>query len=73
MFNKRPRCVILEIIRAYTDALAFHRMAHQLYKQKVPLIPRMIASSAHSKTGIDIHPGAQISAEISALIMGREW
>lgn len=52
----------LEIIRAYPGfyALAFHRMAHQLYKQKVPLIPRMIASSAHSKTGIDIHPGAQI-------------
>ncbi|GAK48846.1 serine O-acetyltransferase [Candidatus Moduliflexus flocculans] len=37
-----------------------HRIAHQLYKTGVPLIPRMISEMAHSATGIDIHPGAQI-------------
>ena len=36
------------------------RIAHQLYQTGVPLIPRMIAEMAHSETGIDIHPGAQI-------------
>lgn len=44
----------LEIIRSYPGflALSFHRIAHQLYKQKVPLIPRIIAEAAHNKTGI---------------------
>ena len=37
-----------------------HRIAHELYKNKVPLIPRIISEMAHSRTGIDIHPGAQI-------------
>jgi len=37
-----------------------HRIAHQLYQTGVPLIPRMISEMAHSETGIDIHPGAQI-------------
>ena len=37
-----------------------HRIAHVLYKNKVPLIPRIISEMAHSRTGIDIHPGAQI-------------
>ncbi|MFW6207967.1 MAG: serine O-acetyltransferase, partial [Spirochaetota bacterium] len=36
------------------------RIAHVLYKLEVPLIPRIITEIAHSKTGIDIHPGAQI-------------
>ncbi len=36
------------------------RIAHQLYKTGVPLIPRMITEMAHSETGIDIHPGAEI-------------
>jgi serine O-acetyltransferase len=40
--------------------LAFHRIAHQFYIQKVPFIPRIISTTAHSKTAIDIHPGAQI-------------
>ena len=37
-----------------------HRIAHELYKNKVPLIPRIISEMAHSRTRIDIHPGAQI-------------
>lgn len=37
-----------------------HRIAHELYRIKVPLIPRIISEMAHSRTGIDIHPGAQI-------------
>jgi len=41
-------------------ALTNHRVAHELYKLEVPLIPRIISELAHSKTGIDIHPGATI-------------
>ncbi len=43
-------------IRAMTN----HRIAHELYKQEVPLIPRIISEMAHRETGIDIHPGAEI-------------
>ena len=45
-------------------ALLHHRIAHELYKQDVPLIPRMISESAHSLTGIDIHPGASIGKKL---------
>ncbi len=41
-------------------ALTNHRIAHELYKLNIPLIPRIISELSHSKTGIDIHPGAQI-------------
>lgn len=41
-------------------ALTHHRIAHELYKLGVDLIPRIIGEMAHSKTGIDIHPGATI-------------
>jgi serine O-acetyltransferase len=37
-----------------------HRLAHQLHRQGVPLLARVIAELAHGETGIDIHPGAQI-------------
>lgn len=40
--------------------ITHHRIAHVLYQNKVPLIPRIISEMAHSRTGIDIHPGAQI-------------
>lgn len=40
-----------------------HRIAHELYRLKVPFIPRIISEVAHSETGIDIHPGAQIGEE----------
>lgn len=51
-----------EIILAYPglEAVAIQRAAHILYNQKVPLVPRMMTEWAHSRTGIDIHPGAQI-------------
>lgn len=53
-----------EIIRAYPGfyAIAFYRFANILYLAKVPLIPRIITEFAHSKTGIDIHPGATIAS-----------
>lgn len=44
------------VIRAVTN----YRIAHELYSLGIPLIPRIITEMAHSETGIDIHPGAQI-------------
>lgn len=51
-----------EIILSYPGprAIAIYRFAHELYRLDVPLIPRMMTEYAHSETGIDIHPGAQI-------------
>ena len=51
-----------EIILAYPslEAIAIQRMAHILYLADLPLIPRMMTEWAHGRTGIDIHPGAQI-------------
>lgn len=51
-----------EIILAYPGiwATAINRLAHELYLLKVPLIPRIMTEYAHSKTGIDIHPGVKI-------------
>jgi len=53
-----------EIILAYPyiEAVAIQRMAHVLYGLGLPLIPRIMTEWAHSRTGIDIHPGAQIGA-----------
>jgi len=52
-----------EIILAYPalEAIAIYRMAHLLY-EKVPLVPRIMTEWAHSRTGIDIHPGAKIGS-----------
>ena len=41
-------------------ALAVHRFAHELHRLGVPLLPRMMSTEAHTTTGIDIHPGAEI-------------
>lgn len=51
-----------EIVISYPHiiAIASHRLAHELHLMEVPLIPRMMAEYAHSRTGIDIHPGAKI-------------
>ncbi len=51
-----------EIILSYPGLLAttVYRLAHELFTLDVPLIPRMMTEYAHSKTGIDIHPGATI-------------
>ena len=51
-----------EIIFSYPGiyAITVHRLAHELYLLDVPVIPRMMSEYAHSRTGIDIHPGASI-------------
>ena len=51
-----------EVILCYPAlrTLAVHRVAHFLYQNGVPLIPRMMSEAVHSRTGIDIHPGATI-------------
>lgn len=41
-------------------AIASHRLAHELHLLKVPLVPRIMSEWTHSKTGVDIHPGARI-------------
>lgn len=51
-----------EVVLSYPGLMAstIYRLAHELYLLKVPMIPRMMTEHAHSKTGIDIHPGATI-------------
>jgi serine O-acetyltransferase len=51
-----------EILLCYpsVEALSIHRIAHELYRAGVPLLPRVMAEYAHQMTGIDIHPGATI-------------
>jgi len=51
-----------EVIFCYPglEAVTVYRLAHELHKLGVPLVPRMMTEWAHSKTGIDIHPGARI-------------
>jgi len=51
-----------EVIFCYpvVNAMTHYRIAHKLHELRVPVIPRIITELAHSKTGIDIHPGAQI-------------
>lgn len=51
-----------EVLLCYpgVTAIIHHRIAHHLYRAGLPLIARIIAEIAHSDTGIDIHPGAQI-------------
>jgi serine O-acetyltransferase len=51
-----------EVIFSYPGiyAIMVHRVAHQLFKSAVPLLPRIMSEHAHSITGIDIHPGATI-------------
>lgn len=53
-----------EVIRTYPGfyAIATYRLAHQLFKQGIQIIPRSFTEIAHSKTGIDIHPGAIIGS-----------
>ena len=53
-----------EIILSYPfiEAVAIQRTAHVLYLARVPLLPRMMTEWAHARTGIDIHPGAEIGA-----------
>ena len=51
-----------EVIFCYpvVNAMTHYRIAHRLHELKVPVLPRIITEQAHSRTGIDIHPGASI-------------
>jgi len=51
-----------EVIRTYPGfyAISLYRLAHSLYVDDIPLLPRILTEYAHSKTGIDIHPAAKI-------------
>ena len=51
-----------EILFSYPGlfAILVYRVAHELYRLHIPILPRMMSEYAHSHTGIDIHPGAQI-------------
>ncbi|WP_282054851.1 serine O-acetyltransferase EpsC [Maribacter luteus] len=53
---------IEEVYMAYPGfyAIAIYRLAHELYKVGFPLVPRLMTEYAHSKTGVDINPGAKI-------------
>lgn len=53
---------LAEVIQTYPGfyAIAIHRFAHTFLKMGIPAIPRILTEYAHSKTGIDIHPGATI-------------
>lgn len=53
-----------EVIVAYPfiEAVAVQRLAHELYLRNIPLIPRIMTEWAHTRTGMDLHPGAQIGS-----------
>jgi serine O-acetyltransferase len=55
-----------EVIFSYPclRAIMVHRIAHELYRQGVPLLPRIMSEYAHTLTGIDIHPGATIGKNL---------
>lgn len=43
-------------------SISIYRISHVMYKLKIPFLPRIISEYAHSKTGIDLHPGAEIGS-----------
>ena len=62
-FNGDPAALSREeVIVAYpfVEAVAVQRMAHELYRKHVPLLPRIMTEWAHARTGMDLHPGAKI-------------
>ena len=68
MFNNDPAAATYgEVIFCYpvVNTMTHYRVAHKLHEMQVPVIPRIITEQAHSKTGIDIHPGAQIGEYFS--------
>ncbi len=60
--NDPAAASVEEVILTYPGffAISVYRLSHELYKLKVPIIPRLFTEYAHAKVGIDIHPGAQI-------------
>lgn len=68
MFNNDPAATNYgEVIYSYPSliAMSHYRIAHVLHGMQVPVIPRIITEQAHQRTGIDIHPGAQIGEYFS--------
>jgi serine O-acetyltransferase len=64
-FNGDPAALSREeVIVAYPfiEAIAVQRLAHELYRDNVPLIPRIMTEWAHARTGMDLHPGARIGS-----------
>ena len=63
-----------EIIVSYPciEAIAIQRLAHILYRDQLPLIPRIMTEWAHGRTGIDVHPGAEIGSPFLS-IMAPAW
>lgn len=62
-FNGDPAALSKEeVIVAYPciEAIAVQRLAHELYLKNIPLIPRIMTEWAHTRTGMDLHPGARI-------------
>ena len=62
-FNGDPAALSTEeVIVAYPfmEAIAVQRMAHELYRQDIVLLPRIMTEWAHSRSGMDLHPGARI-------------
>jgi len=55
---------VAEVIISYPGfyAIGVHRLAHELYLLNIPFLPRLMSEYAHSRTGIDIHPGATIGS-----------
>lgn len=71
-------CTAEEVILSYpgVQAITSHRIAHELYRLGVPMLPRMMSEVTHSRTGIDIHPGATIGPSFfidhgTGLVMGE--
>ncbi len=63
VFDRDPAAKsVFEVIFMYPGfhAIVLHRIAHSLWKLKIPILPRMISAFNRFLTGIDIHPGAQI-------------
>ncbi|MDW7980002.1 MAG: serine O-acetyltransferase EpsC, partial [Verrucomicrobiales bacterium] len=64
-YNSDPAALSREeVLLAYPsiECVAVQRLAHELYKRHVPLIPRIMTEWAHSRTGMDLHPGAKIGS-----------
>src|SRR5580765_4296975 len=62
-FNGDPAALSKEeVIVAYPfiEAIAVQRLAHELYRNDIPIVPRIMTEWAHGRTGMDLHPGAQI-------------
>ncbi len=68
MYKADPAAIsYAEVVLCYPSivAMTHHRVAHVLHQLGVPIIPRVIAEIAHSKSGIDIHPGATIGSHFA--------